>query len=188
MSGYVTREILQMMEELSLESAETDVAKLDKMPDGNRDDIDAPIAGNTIMTEGKYKTKRVTYDHIYINDKDYINWVRAHIGNKSSRVMRQFKVYVAFRDEGKAARIQHDKMEKTRGSPSPKRTRDPCAHGSMEIDEWVPVEPHVTEQALQGWKWFTINLLAKDPSEVKRMVQLCKDSGISKKIILQQMG
>ncbi|CAE7240458.1 RE1 [Symbiodinium sp. CCMP2592] len=189
MSGYVTKEILQMMEELSLEPVETDIATLDKQSDGSHDDADAPIPGNTPMTEGKYKTRKTTYASIYINDKDYVNWVRTHIGNKSSKVMRQFKVYVAFRDEGKAARIQETarqqmgKKEKPMRAGSPKRAREHRSRGSMELDNldedsmepWVAVDPEVTENALHGWKWFTVNVLASDKNQIKRMASCIKE-------------
>ena len=177
-----------MMEELSLEPVETDIGALDKKPDGSHDDAEAPVPGSTVMTEGKYKAKKLTFDHIYINDKDYINWVRVHIGSKSSRMMRQFKVYVAFRDEGKALRIQQNQKEMAMRSGSPKRTRDVPARGSMEVDDWVPVDPQVTENAIHGWKWFTVNILASDQNQVKRMVKTCLSMGISKKIVIQQLG
>ncbi|CAE7855408.1 unnamed protein product [Symbiodinium necroappetens] len=188
MSGYVTKEIVQMMDELSLEPVETDIAALDKKPDGSHDDAEAPVPGSTVMSEGKYKTKKLTFDHIYINDKDYINWVRVHIGSKSSRVMRQLKVYVAFRDEGKAVRIQQNMKEMALRKGSPKRTRDAPSRGSMEVDDWVPVDPQVTENAIHGWKWFTVNILASDQEQVKRMVKTCLSMGISKKIVIQQLG
>ena len=46
-----------------------------------------------------------------MNDKDYVSWVRNHIGPRSSRMMREFKIYIAHRDQGKSDRIKGQRLQ-----------------------------------------------------------------------------
>ncbi|CAK9019993.1 unnamed protein product [Durusdinium trenchii] len=68
------------------------------------------IAGDTVMMEGKFKTKphapANTFRYIYTCQKNYTGWVRSHIGGTSSQHLRTFKAYVEMRDTKKAQRLE----------------------------------------------------------------------------------
>ena len=84
---------------------------LDDNPDGNRDDVDSPVSPETRMLEGKYKKQQASFSEIYMNDKDYVSWVRNHIRPSSSRMIREFKVYIAHRDQGNGNRIKGQRVQ-----------------------------------------------------------------------------
>lgn len=80
---------------------------LDQMPDKESDGETLPVDGNMIPKEGKYKKgpMKMTMEQAYVQDKDYMEWIRGHIKTTSGREMQRFKLYVLTRDEKKKHRL-----------------------------------------------------------------------------------
>jgi len=82
------------------------VPNLDELPDQS---LDSPrhhkLRGAMIMQQGKYAKKNMSLQAIYVSDKPYLRWVRAHINVNSALDMRTFKAYIEMRDSNKANRL-----------------------------------------------------------------------------------
>ena len=78
------------------------------MPDMDEDGKNLPVEGQTIIRDGKYgKSKQaLAVEEIYIQDKNYVNWIRQHIQTTSSIEMQRLKVYVVTRDQAKRERLE----------------------------------------------------------------------------------
>ena len=74
------------------------------------------------MMEGKFKAKpsqeALTMAEVYVHQKNYIQWVRSHIGQGSGIGMRALKLYVELRDHNKTRRIQQER-EANANNPTP---------------------------------------------------------------------
>ena len=82
--------------------------ELDQMPDMDEDGKNLTVEGQTIIRDGKYgKSKQaLAVEEIYIQDKNYVNWIRQHIQTTSSIEMQRLKVYVVTRDQAKRERLE----------------------------------------------------------------------------------
>ena len=107
-----------------IESLQSDNAMIDKEVVDNIDQFSdhpsdeepegCPVKGGTILTVGKYGKKietRVPVSQIYASDKDYLQWVRAHIteGKSSAPCMKKLRLYIEMRDVQKSQRIKNQR-------------------------------------------------------------------------------
>jgi hypothetical protein len=107
---------IQMLQE-SLKTHSPEPKKIDfnKMTAKDLDayedkDADGPdeIEGTTMMKEGRYGRKladRLTINEIYQTKKEYVQWVRARITDRSTESLRILALYVELRDQKKKERL-----------------------------------------------------------------------------------
>lgn len=104
----------ELMEDLALSMTRTQdefvKERLDVDSDVSEDEKGGPVCGQEILTQGKYgkdkNQKKTTFKEVYRQDKNYIQWIRAHVDLKSSAPMKRFRLYVEWVDTQKKLRIQ----------------------------------------------------------------------------------
>ena len=67
-----------------------------------------PISGMDVLDLGKFHQTAPTFAEVYVTDKGYVGWCRAHINVKSAEKMRKFRLYVEMRDQKKRCRLQEE--------------------------------------------------------------------------------
>ena len=110
-----------MLETLKKEETEVNEKNVDNHPDNSMDVLGNPVSAKTIMACGKHKG--MEFYKIYVDDKNYIKWVRTHINDKSASEMKKFRVFVEFTDVQKKDRLQnqHSDLQQTPITPRSKK-------------------------------------------------------------------
>lgn len=134
---------------------------MDDMPDLEEDNYGCSIDPSDTMKKGKYEKKSEDLNAIYVLDKKYLKWVRAHISVDSHVEMQKLKLYIMFRDQRKKQRIQKEREQMARRqqeeqqqkqavlTPSVTRTKQSrTREEEMELDVWeLPTMPMPTQSA-----------------------------------------
>lgn len=145
----VNADILKMLEDL--QSEPMSMESLGTKPEIEADFEGNPVSPDVVMTCGKYKGKEKTFKEIYMTDKNYVAWCRAHLNNESAKTMKQFRVFIAFVDQKKMERMRH----KVVGSQRPVAPNAKRAENRGRVREHIEVEETDME-------WDVVSQIQKD--------------------------
>ena len=107
----------QIMSNLQQAQSQTlrpmDERALDEFPDSPEDGMMSPVPCNTVLKDGKYAKNKLfwTVERTYLQDKNYVRWVRAHTNQDSSLEMQRLRIYIYHRDTKKKIRMEESKYK-----------------------------------------------------------------------------
>ena len=164
--------IHQMMQQMNDQSNHVKISGIDlnQAKNMDKDDYKNPVPGECILREGKYMRAKdcKTLAWMYVHDKGYVQWARAHINNKSAPGMQKFRIYMFHRDRMQQMPVMNPRLQ-PRNVPKNMKMHHRDETGSVMSMEWpmqsqnaweVMSETEDNENNVMNWQHMTQGLMA----------------------------